>query len=253
MITDNSTLPLLLKQLQLKTIANQWQVLTEQACTNGWTYPQFLTRLCEQECAYRAQQRTERLLKEAHLPAGKTLSSFSFESAPQIKAPQIQTLAQQTQWVDQAENLLFFGPSGVGKTHLAAAIAHGLAALGKPVRFFNAAALVQYLQTAKKELLLEKALFKLDRYRLLIIDDMGYVKKSEQETSVLFQLIVHRYETGSILITSNQPFSQWDNIFADPIMAVAASDRLVHHSTIIEITGESYRKQSSILRRDTMV
>jgi DNA replication protein DnaC len=149
-------------------------------------------------------------------------------------------------WLRQTQNLLLFGTSGVGKTHLACAIGHGLLAQGIAVKCYNAMALVQQLQSAKQSLVLEKYLTKLDRYRLLIIDDIGYVKKSEQETSVLFELIAHRYESGSLLITSNQPFSQWESIFTDATMAVAAIDRLVHHSTIVEIQADSYRKQTAL-------
>jgi DNA replication protein DnaC len=132
----------------------------------------------------------------------------------------------------------------VGKSHLAAAIGHALIEQGLRVRYYPACALVQELQLAKQTLRLPDALDKLDKYRLLIIDDIGYVKRTEAETSVLFELIAHRYEAASMLITSNQPFSAWDSIFPDDMMAVAAIDRLVHHAQIVEITGESYRKRS---------
>ena len=119
---------------------------------------------------------------------------------------------------------------------------------GKRVKFFSAIALVQHLQQAKLHLQLQAALKKLDRFDLLVLDDLGYVKKSEAETSVLFELIAHRYERKSLLITANQPFSQWDTIFADSMMTVAAVDRLVHHGLIIDIQAQSYRKQSAQAR-----
>jgi DNA replication protein DnaC len=120
--------------------------------------------------------------------------------------------------------------------------------LGKWVKFIPATTLVQQLQQAKLQLHLPAFLVKLDKYDLLMIDDLGYVKKSEAETSVLFELIAHRYERKSLLITANQPFSQWDSIFTDSMMTVAAIDRLVHHATILEIKAESFRKQAAISR-----
>lgn len=157
-------------------------------------------------------------------------------------------LVTDASWLERAENCLMFGPSGVGKTHLATAVARAVIELGKRAKFFSATSLVQQLQQAKLELVLPAMLRRLDRYDLLVIDDLGYVKKSEAETSVLFELIAHRYERRSLLITANQPFSQWNHIFADDMMTVAAVDRLVHHALIVEIHTDSYRKQSAAKR-----
>ena len=154
-------------------------------------------------------------------------------------------LAQDSSWLKQGNNLLVFGPSGVGKTHLAAAIGRSLIELGARVKFFGATALVQHLQGAKADLQLQSALLKLDKYDLLILDDLSYVKKSEAETSVLFELIAHRYELRSLLVTANHPFSAWDAVFPDATMTVAAVDRLVHHGTILEIQAESFRQQAA--------
>ena len=156
---------------------------------------------------------------------------------------QIEQLAHDTSWLDRAENLLLFGPSGVGKTHLAAGICRSLIALDRSARFFSGTTLVQELQRAKADYALAKALNKLDRYALLVIDDIGYVRKDEAETSVLFELVMHRYERRSLLVTSNQPFSEWENVFSSSAMTVAAVDRLVDHSTIIQINGDSYRRK----------
>lgn len=144
-------------------------------------------------------------------------------------------LADDPSWLERAENCLIFGASGVGKTHIATALARRTIEFGKRVKFFSATALVQQLQQDKQQLQLHARLKKLDRFELLILDDLGYVKKSEAETSVLFELIAHRYERKSLLITANQPFSQWDTIFTDSMMTVAAVERLVHHAVIIEI------------------
>lgn len=156
--------------------------------------------------------------------------------------------AQTTDWLESACNMLIFGPSGTGKTHVCAALGRSMVELGQRVKFLTATALVQQLQLAKLQLELQTFLAKLDRYDLLIIDDLGYVKKSDVETSVLFELIAHRYERKSLLITANQPFSQWEGIFPDSMMTVAAIDRLVHHATIVEIRAESFRKQAAAKR-----
>jgi len=169
------------------------------------------------------------------------MASFAFHQAKSVNQAQIQGLAEDPTWVRDAQNLVLLGPSGVGKTHIAAAIAYGLLEQGMKVFFSSTTMLVQTLQQAKAELKLKQALERLDRFDLLILDDIGYVKKSEQETSVLFELIAHRYECSSLLITANQPFGDWDTLFPDKVMAVAAIDRVVHHATIIKVDGESYR------------
>jgi DNA replication protein DnaC len=185
----------------------------------------------------------QRALSEAQLPTGKSFTTFNFKHCPTLNPAPLLQLSQDVQWLGRAENLILLGPSGVGKTHLAAAVGRSAIELGKRVKFFAATTLVQQLQSAKLQLQLPQWLTKLDRFDLLIVDDLGYVKKSEAETSVLFELIAHRYERKSLLITANQPFSQWDAIFSDSMMTVAAVDRLVHHALIVEIQAESFRKQ----------
>jgi len=138
------------------------------------------------------------------------------------------------------------GPSGTGKTHIANALGHQLTEQGVRCKLFPAIALVQHLQQAKRDLDLMAAMTRLDKYRVVIIDDIGYVKKTDAETQVLFEFIAHRYESGSLIVTANQPFSEWDQIFPDSMMTVAAIDRLIHHATIIELEGESYRRQQQL-------
>lgn len=251
-MTHSATLPLLLRQLRLPTMAACWQELQIQAQDHHWSMPQTLATLCEYELAERERRRLARHLKDAHLPAGKTLEAFDFAATSGAHRGTLTTLACESGWVDQAHNLLLFGPSGVGKSHLAAAIGHALIEQGLRVRYYDASALVQELQLAKQALRLADALGKLDKYRLLIIDDIGYVKRSEAETSVLFELIAHRYEAASLLITSNQPFSAWDAVFPDDMMAVAAIDRLVHHAQIVELAGESYRKRAHSQKKEKL-
>ncbi len=162
----------------------------------------------------------------------------------------MQVFAKGFDWVNQSRNLLLFGASGVGKTHLAGAIGHGLTEKGIRVRHYTTTALVQQLQQAREQLELENALQKLDKYKVVILDDFGYVKKNDQETYVLFELIAHRYETGSLIITSNQPFSEWNGIFPDEMMTVAAINRLVHHANLIEVRSDSYRRKAAMRQMD---
>ncbi|MBT8051741.1 MAG: IS21-like element helper ATPase IstB [Gammaproteobacteria bacterium] len=241
-----ATLPLLLKQLKLTTMGRHWEHLLQQAEQDGWNGAEYLAALCELELAERHRRRIARQSAESRLPAGKSLASFDFSQVPSLSAGPFNTLAGTADWTRQSRNVLLFGPSGVGKTHLAAAIGHGLIEQGVRVRYFATTALVQQLQLAREQLRLEEALHKLDRYRALILDDFGYVKKTEQETHVLFELIAHRYETGSLIITSNQPFAEWDRIFPDQMMTVAAVDRLIHHASIMEVSSDSYRRKEAL-------
>jgi len=248
-MVDAAALPVLLRQLRLPTMVACCDEVTDRAIEHGWSLKQALATLCEYELAEREQRRLQRHLHEARLPTGKTLTTFDMATVDPSQRQRLTTLAHDRTWIDQTANLLLFGASGLGKSHLAAAVGHALIEQGLRVRYYPASSLVQELQAAKQNLSLADALAKLDKYRLLIIDDIGYVQRTEAETSVLFELIAHRYESGSLLITSNHPFSAWDSIFPDNMMAVAAVDRLVHHADIIELTGESYRKRAQAARR----
>jgi DNA replication protein DnaC len=245
-MAHTATLPLLLKQLKLTTMGRHWERLLQQAEQDSWNGAEYLAGLCELELAERHRRRIARHSGESRLPAGKSLASFDFTQVQDLSAGPFDALAGTADWTRQSRNVLLFGPSGVGKTHLAAAIGHGLIEQGVRVRYFTTTALVQQLQIAREQMRLEDALHKLDRYRALILDDFGYVKKTQQETHVLFELIAHRYETGSLIITSNQPFGEWDRIFPDQMMTVAAVDRLIHHAKIIEVSSDSYRRKQAL-------
>ena len=245
-MTHPATLPVLLKQLRLSTMAQLWESLLLKAQNENWDAAQYLAALCEHELQERHSRRIVRFTKESRLPVGKTLPRFDFTLTPGLEIDKINALAGNSDWVTRAANVLFFGPSGVGKTHLAAAIAYALIEKSIRVKYYPATALVQEMQKARQELKLETFLAKLDKFAVLVLDDLGYVKKNEAESHVLFELIAHRYETGSLIITSNQAFSQWDSIFSDSSMTIAAIDRVVHHSIIIEVEAESYRKRQAI-------
>lgn len=179
------------------------------------------------------------------MPASKRFANLNLTERSFVQQ-QVIALKDQAEWARHAENVLLIGSSGVGKSHIAAALAYQLIEQNVRVKWFSAVALVQSLQQAKRDLVLMTAMTRLDEYQVLLIDDIGYVKKTDAETQVLFEFIAHRYESGSLIITSNQPFSQWDHIFPDTMMTAAAIDRIIHHATIIEIQGESYRKKQSL-------
>jgi DNA replication protein DnaC len=247
-MTNLQSLPILLKELRLNAMARSWQEVAHKAIEEQWQPEEYLAALCEIEAGHRHVSRLKRLLRDSKLPTGKQLSQYDFNEISGISAQQIKLKTQNLDWVRQGHNMILFGASGLGKTHLAAALGYALLEQSIRVKFTSSTALVQQLQKSREELGLEDALKKLDKYELLILDDIGYVKKSDSESQVLFELIAHRYERGSLLITTNQAFSEWDSIFGDNMMTVAAIDRLVHHSDIHQIEGDSYRKKAALKR-----
>jgi len=246
---DVARIELLLTDLRLPAIKLMWPKLAEQADQEGWPAARFLAALAEHEIADRGRRRIERHLVEARLPVGKTLQNFEFCAVPMVSKAQVMALAAGNSWLEKGANLLLFGPPGVGKSHLAAAIGLALVENGWRVLFMRSSDLVQRLQIARREFALENALAKLDKYHLLVLDDIVYVSKDQAETSVLFELIGSRYERRSMLITANQPFGDWGKIFPDQVMTLAAIDRLVHHSTIFEMNVESYRRRAALERK----
>lgn len=246
------SLPLVLKQLNLPSIQLLWEEKQHAALQNNWAYGQYLNVLCNEELAARFQKRVQRYTKESKLPPGKTLATFDFKAAPSINPLQINALADHPDWIKNAENLVIFGPSGVGKTHLAAALGYRAIEHGMRVMFSSTTELVQKLELAKSQFKLPYILNRLSRIPLLILDDIGYVQKSSQETSVLFELIAHRYENTSMIITANQPFSEWNTIFPDDMMTVAAVDRIVHHANIIKIDDKSYRRAHASKKQQSL-
>jgi len=243
---DTAQLDLMFTELRMPSAKAMWRQLAERADKEGWPAARLLAALAEQEIADRARRRFERHLSEAKLPPGKTLASFEFDLVPMVSRAHVNALAAGDRWLDQGANVILIGSPGGGKSHLAAAIGLALVENGLRVLYARTTDLVQRLQVARQELALESAIRKLDKYHLLILDDIAYVRKDQAETSVLFELISSRYERRSMLITANQPFGEWGSIFPDQAMTLAAVDRLVHRATIFELNVESYRRRTAV-------
>ena len=219
----------------------------------NWPLETFLEELLEQEIEGRRLRRIERLKKAAHLPAEKTLAAFDQDRLP-LQIRRLLPGLISGEFVDRAENLLVFGLPGRGKTHFAAAIGHELIQCGRSVLFTPTYRLVDRLLRARRDLELEHELHRLDRFEVLILDDIGYVQQSREEMEVLFTLLAERYERRSVFITSNLVFSQWDQIFKDSMTTAAAIDRVVHNSIIVEFGKEmsSHRADEAALRLQKM-
>lgn len=247
---DTARLPLLLRELRLPAIARLWPPFAERADNEGWPAARFLSALAELEIAERDQRRIARNLAEARLLPDKTLDNFDFSVVPMLSKARVMALAAGDTWLDKATNLLLFGPPGAGKSHVGAAIGRALVENGYRVLFMRTTDLVQKLQQARQALQLEAAIAKLDKYHLLILDDLSYVHKDHAETTVLFELIGARYERRSMLITANQPFAEWNQVFPNHAMLIAAIDRLVHHAIICELNVESFRRRGALEQKN---
>jgi DNA replication protein DnaC len=248
--TDAARLNLILTDLRLPAIKQGWPAFAERSDKEGWPAARFLATLAEHEVAQRDRRRIERHLADARLLPGKTLDGFDFAATPMLSKAHVMALCAGDSWLEAGANLILIGGPGGGKSHLASAIGLALVENGWRVLFARTSDLVQKLQVARRELALEAAIARLDRFDLLILDDLAYVSKNQAETSVLFELISARYERRSILITANQPFGEWGKIFPDPAMTLAAVDRLVHHATIFEINVDSYRRRTALERKN---
>lgn len=246
---DAQRLSLVLHELRLPAVKLVWPEFAARADKESWPAARFLAALAEHEIAERDRRRIERHLGDARLPPGKTLDSFAFDAVPMVSRAQVTALCSGDGWLEKGANLILFGPPGGGKSHLAAAIGLALIENGWRVLFTRTSDLVQKLQLARRDLALEAAIAKLEKYHLLILDDLAYVTRDQAETSVLFELVSARYERRSLLITANQPFGEWNKVFPDPAMTLAAVDRLVHHATIFEMNVESYRRRSALQRQ----
>ncbi len=234
-----------LRSLLLTTMAREHETAIARAEAENWGYRRFLAHLVESEVGDRLRRRIERQLRDSGLPPGKTLASLEEKKLPDKVRRQLPTLAS-GDLVRRGDNLLCFGLPGRGKFHLCAALGREwIERQHLKVLFTPTFKLVTQLLAAKRDLKLPAALAKLERFDVVILDDLGYVQQSREEMEVLFTFLAERYEKKSVVITSNLVFSQWDQIFKDPMTTMAAIDRLVHHATILEFGGDSHRAQSA--------
>ena len=239
-----------LRELHLPTFREEFEALAQRAVQETFSYEQYLGELAELECHARRMNRIERWLKDSDLPVDKSLARFDMKRLPTKAARQVRTLLNGA-FVDARENVLAFGRSGSGKTHLLCAIAQELVRIQPEGSLQPLRLLVQDLLIAKRDLKLGRYLNRLSKFEVLIIDDLGYVQQNREEMEVLFTLLAERYERGSVMITSNLPFSKWEIIFKDPMTTAAAIDRLVHHSVILELNVSSYRLEHAQREQQT--
>jgi DNA replication protein DnaC len=241
-----------LRELRLPAFRDHFQGQVDQAARENLSYPQYLEALTNRECEARTQGRIRRLATASRLPSGKTWDQFRWSRLPKTVQQQFQALRDGA-FLKRRENVLLFGKPGSGKTHALCAAAEQLVLQGHAVLFATCTLLVQELLAAKRDLKLERFLKRLASFEALVIDDLGYVQQSREEMEVLFTLLAERYERGSVMLTSNLPFSQWTAIFKDPMTTAAAIDRLVHHSVIVELNVPSYRLETAKDAKKTTV
>jgi len=240
----NSVLNGHLRELRLPAIRECYQEQAHRALQESLSYERYLLELVERECEERRNHRVEKNLRGSRLPLEKSLSAFDLKRLPPKVAQQVRTLLEGS-FLDRKENVLAFGRPGSGKTHLLCCIGQELIRKGRMVYFTACSLLVQELLIAKRDLRLSRIIQRLARYDAVILDDIGYVQQTREEMEVLFTLLAERYERGSVMLTSNLPFSKWETIFKDPMTTAAAIDRLVHHSVILEINLPSYRMDAA--------
>ena len=237
-----------LKALKLPTFLREYDKLARQGAAEGIDHTRYLLRLSELELLDRERRLIERRIRAAHFPAVKSLDSFDFAAIPAVNKMLVLELAR-CEYIERRENVIALGPSGTGKTHVA--IGLGLAACqkGLSVGFTTAAALVHELMEARDERRLLRLQKQLAAYRLLIVDELGYVPLSPSGAELLFEVFGQRYERGSVLMTSNLPFDEWTSVFGSERLTGALLDRLTHHVHILGMNGESYRLKASRGRR----
>ena len=252
-LEEPSELRAMLRALHLSGMVDNFADLATKAAAAHLTYESYLAEVVRCECILREQRRIARLLRQSGLPLDKTFRTLQLDRFPLNIQQQVEHLRSGAFTAD-AINIVAAGKPGVGKSHLLAALGHELILQGKAVLWTSTATLVQQLLVAKRELRLPQALAKLDRYTCVILDDIGYVQHDRDEMEVLFTLLAERYERRSVAISTNLVFSEWERIFKDPMTTLAAIDRVVHHSVILDLMGmDSYRAQEATAQLESSV
>jgi DNA replication protein DnaC len=240
---------LMLRSLKLPAIAALYQDLALKAAKANLTHEAFLYELVRAECIQREEHRVARLQRFSGLPPDKTFRTLQLDRFPPLIREQLERLRSGA-FLEDAVNVVAAGKPGVGKSHALAAIGNELVLMGHPVLWTATATLVQELLAAKRDLRLPHALAKLDRYECVFLDDIGYVQHDRDEMEVLFTFLAERYERRSVAISTNLVFSDWNRIFKDPMTTLAAIDRVVHHSVILDLMGmDSYRAREATQER----
>ncbi len=233
----------LLGRLNLVGMAALFEDLALKAAKDGLSHEAYLYELARHEEELRLQRRTERLLRQSGLPREKTFRTLNVARLSPALQLQLERLKSGT-FLEQACNVIAVGKPGVGKSHALAAVGHELLVLGHPVLWCSTSSLMQRLLAAKRDLRLPQELAKLDKFACVILDDIGYVQQDRDEMEVLFTFLAERYERKSVMITTNLVFSEWQRIFKNPMTTLAAIDRVVHHSVILDMMSvESYRAE----------
>ncbi len=233
----------LARELKAPVIADTFTALGDQAREQGWSHEEYLAAVLGRQVASRAANGTRMRISAARFPQVKTLEDFTFEHLPTAPRDVIAHLATTT-FVARKENVVLLGPPGTGKTHLAIALAMKAAEATYPVAFDSATAWITRLAEAHAHGRLTEELRRLHRYRVLVIDEVGYLPFDAASASLFFQLVASRYETGSIILTSNLAFSRWGETLGDDVVAAATIDPLVHHAHVIALDGDSYRTRA---------
>ena len=233
-----------LKILKLPTFQREYQKLARLCATEGVDHVGYLFRLAEREMIERDRRKVERRIKAAKFPVVKSLDSFDFSAIPKLNKMQVLELAR-CEWIERRENVIALGPSGTGKTHVALGLGLAACQKGLSVGFTTAAALVSEMMEARDERRLLRFQKQMAAYKLLIIDELGFVPLSKTGAELLFELISQRYERGATLITSNLPFDEWTETLGSERLTGALLDRITHHVNILEMNGDSYRLAQS--------